>query len=267
MIIDAHLHLPSVKKGESFEDSKKKLLSDLKESKVDYAIVIPDNIHGAPIGDLDTSLKLFEKEKNIFLLGTIDIRIEGKETIDKLDKLMEVGKIKGIKIFPGHDPIYPIDEGLSPLYRLCIKYDYPLVIHTGCNSANPEAAKYNDPKYIVEIAKKYPKLKIVISHYFWPEVEYCYKLTIKLDNIYYDTSALADKEVLEETGEKIMRKFLTNTIEEKPSNVMFGTDYAMCNIKDHINLINSLKISKENKEKVFWKNAVKLYRLKLKIKN
>jgi predicted TIM-barrel fold metal-dependent hydrolase len=240
MIIDAHLHLPAVSKRFTFEKAKRKLLSDMKKSKVDYAILIPDNLHNSSIGDLDMCLKLIENEKKLFLLGTIDIRKEGKKWIDKLDYLLEKGKIKGIKIFPGHDPIYPTDKRLTPVYKLCIKQDCPIVIHTGWNSNHPEAAKYNDPKYIIKIAKKFPKLKIVISHYFWPEIEYCYKITRGFKNIYFDTSALADKEVVEKTDLGKIKRFLELSMKDNSKSVLFGTDYPMCNFKAHIDLINSL---------------------------
>jgi predicted TIM-barrel fold metal-dependent hydrolase len=138
------------------------------------------------------------------------------------------------------------------------------VIHTGWNSKNPRAAKYNDPKYIVNIARKFPKLKIVISHYFWPELDYCYKLTKNFKNIYYDTSALADNEVVEATGIEKIKEILVKTIKKKPDSVLFGTDYSMCSMEKHIALINSLKISRKEKEKVFYKNAAKLFKLRLK---
>lgn len=263
MIIDAHRHLPVVKEGSTFEKAKKKLFYDIKKNKINYAIMIPDNLHGSTIGDLDVSLELIKNDKKLFLLGTIDIRTEGKEWIKKLDSLFQKRKIKGIKIFPGHDPIYPTDKRLMPVYKLCIKYNYPIVIHTGWNSNHPEIAKYNNPKYITKIAKIFSKLKIIIAHYFWPEVEYCYKITRGYKNIYFDTSALANDEVIKETGLKKIKKVLEQSIKDDSESVLFGTDYAMCDTKEHIKLINSLNISKENREKVFWKNANKLFRLKI----
>lgn len=262
MIIDAHLHLPVLKKGATFEQSKKKLLADTK-NKIDYAILIPDNLHDSSIGDLDVSLELFEDEERIFLLGTINVRTEGKEWIDRLDSLFEEGRIQGIKIFPGHDPIYPTDERLDPVYELCLKHDSPIMIHTGWNSNHPEVAKYNDPKYIIETAQRYPELKIVIAHYFWPEVEYCYEITRGYKNIYFDTSGMADDEVIEATGLEKIKIALEKTIKDDPESVLFGTDYGMCDIASHINLINSLNISSEDKEKVFWQNAVGLFNLKI----
>lgn len=263
MIIDAHIHLPVVKSGVGFDfkAAKKKLISDMGHDNVDAVIMIPDNIRGSGIGDLDTCLKLVGRESNIFLLGTIDVRSDGKEWIDKLDQLFERDKIRGIKIFPGHDPIYPTDERLTPVYELCMKYDYPIVIHTGWNSNHPEVAKYNDPKHIIEVAKRFPELKIVIAHYFIPKVDYCYEITRGFKNIYFDTSALADGEVVREVGVNKIRDVLERTVKDDPESVLFGTDYAICGFREHIDLIDSLKISGKNKKRIFWKNAKKLFRL------
>lgn len=264
MTIDSHLHLPPVNDDKDFKKAKKKLLSKMDEAGIDYAIVIPDSIQGSDIGDLDTVLDLVEGEERLFALGAMDVKNQGSDWLDKLDKLLEKGKIKGIKIFPGHEPIYPTDERFKPLYELLSKYNYPLVVHTGPNPDEPEAAKYNDPKYIVEVAQDFPNLRIVIAHYFWPRVQYCYETTREYENIYYDTSALADKEVLEKTGEKEVKDVLKKTIDADAQSVLFGTDFSMCDFEAHLNLVDSLVISESARERILWKNASNLFNLGLK---
>ena len=261
MIIDAHLHLPVVSETRTYAQAKKALLTDLEKHHIDYAILIPDNFPNSPIGDVDTCLKLVEGEPNLFLMGTIDIQCHGEAWIRKLETLIIERKIVGMKIFPGHDPIYPTDPRLFPVYALCQRYGVPMVIHTGWNSGHPEVAKYNDPKYIVQVAQDYPSLKIVIAHYFWPEVEYCYALTHAYPNIYFDTSGLADQEVIQATGLVKIQSVLVKTLNDNPEKVVFGTDYAMCDHQDHIDLIMALPVSAEVQEQIFWRNAVKLFKL------
>lgn len=264
MIIDSHLHLPALKEGKTLADAKEELLQELKKNNVDYAILIPDNTPVSEIGSLDEVLGLVEDERSLFAMGTIDIQRDREPHIRKLDCLFRTRRIVAVKIFPGHDPIYPTDKRLVPVYELCIKHDLPVVIHTGANSRNPEPAKYNDPKYIVKVAKRFSRLKIVIAHYFWPQVEYCHKLTKPYANIYFDTSGLADDEVVEETGIDKIRNVLTLTARQRPHSVVFGTDYSMCSIKKHIALIKSLPIPAESKERIFFKNSIRLFKLKLK---
>jgi len=264
MLIDCHLHLPALKEGKTLTDSKRELLQELKKDNVDYAILIPDNTPVSEIGTLEEVLSLVENDRHLFVMGTIDIQKDKEPHVRKLDRLFQSGRIVAVKIFPGHDTHYPTDKRLIPVYSLCIKYDLPIVIHTGASSGNPKAAKYNDPKHIVKIAKKFPELKIVIAHYFYPKVEYCYETTKPYKNIYFDTSGLADDEVIEETGFDNVKRILTLTAKERPYNVVFGTDYAMCNIKKHIALIESLAVPRELKEMIFSGNSIKLFRLKLK---
>jgi Tat protein secretion system quality control protein TatD with DNase activity len=73
MIIDSHLHLHSAKGERTLEDSKRKLLHELKKEHVDYAILIPDNMPTLEIGSLDEVLRLVENERRLFVMGTIDI--------------------------------------------------------------------------------------------------------------------------------------------------------------------------------------------------
>jgi predicted TIM-barrel fold metal-dependent hydrolase len=261
MIIDSHLHLPALRGGMTLADSKKELLQELKKNNVDYAIIIPDNRPVSEIGSLAEVLDLVERHKNLFVMGTIDIQRDKELHIRKLDLLFRTKRIVAVKIFPGHDTIYPTDKRLVPVYELCTKYDLPIVIHTGASSRNPEPAKYNDPKHIVKVAKRFPKLKIVIAHYFWPKVKYCHELTKSYANIHFDTSGLADDEVVEETGLDKIKKVLTLTVEQRPCNVAFGTDYAMCNIRKHIELIESLRIGGRTKDRIFSENAIKLFHL------
>jgi hypothetical protein len=259
MIVDSHLHLPSLKGGKTLADSRKELLKELRKNNVDYAIVIPDNRPVSEIGSLDEVLTLVEHDRNLYVMGTIDIQKRNyiRQT-RKLADLFQTGRIVAAKIFPGHDPIYPTDKRLTPLYELCVRHDLPVVIHTG----GKKQSKYNNPKCIVKIAQKHPKLKIVIAHYFFPWVEYCHEITKPYENIYFDTSGLADEEVIAATGLNKIKRILTQTAKERPDNIVFGTDYAMCSISKHITLIESLPMAPKYKERIFSANSIRLFRLR-----
>lgn len=264
MIIDCHQHLPSLEKTWTLEKSKAELLEELRRSKVDYAILIPDNTPKSDIGGLDQVLQIVKGDKQLYVMGTIDIQKRNYASqAQKLALLFQAESIVAVKIFPGHDTIYPTDKRLLPVYELCINHDLPIVIHTGASPKHPEQAKYNDPKFIIKIAEKFPALKIVIAHYFYPRVGYCYELTKAYENIYFDTSGLADEEVIADTGLAKIKEVLILTASERPNNVIFGTDYAMCSIRKHIELVESLEIERQIKDKIFSENAIKLFHLKL----
>ena len=264
MIIDAHVHISIFdNNASSLQGAFDLLLEEMKKNGIDSAIIIPDNIEGSDnIADLNKAIDLIGDRKNLFLLGSPQIIQRGSGELEKYQKLLEEGKIKGIKFFPGHDPYYPTDERCLPYYELCEKLDVPVLFHTGENSGDSECAKWNDPKYIVEVAKKYPKLKIIITHYYWPKMDYCYEITKDIQNIYFETAAMADAEVVEKSGgiEKV-REILKRTITDRPNRVIFGTDWPMCKIEEHIELVKSLGLGEDAESMILMGNAVKAYRL------
>lgn len=262
MIIDSHVHISYIKQKRKFLDIKKELLLSMQENRVNRAIIIPDNVPNSNCCDLDTLVPLIKNDRNLFMLGTLKVSKVTKVNIYKINNLFKKRLIYGFKIFPGHDPVFPTDKRWIPIYKLCIRHKYPLVIHTGINSDNKRSAKYNNPKYITKIAKLYPELKIIISHYFWPKLDYCFLETNGFKNIYFDTSGLADSEVVRISGGiKKIKDILIKTIRRDRQSVIFGSDWPMTNIKQHIQLINSLSLTKEEKKDIFFRNAQRVFRV------
>ena len=76
-------------------------------------------------------------------------------------------------------------------------------------------------------------------------------------NVYFDLSSIAD-------DNSIAMKFcelLSQQIHEMPECFLFGSDYESCDIKEHIDFIDKLRISDIEKERIFYSNAKRLYRL------
>ncbi len=75
---------------------------------------------------------------------------------------------------------------------------------------------------------------------------------------------MADSEVVEATGgwDKVL-KILKKTVLKKPDNIVFGTDWPMCPIDKHIELIKEMKLGTEMEEKIFFLNAVNLFKLEI----
>lgn len=234
----------------------------MKINKVAQVIIIPDNTPNPQCANLDAVIELIKNEPKLAMIATLKAEQINSNNLKKIEKLFLKKQALGFKIFPGHDPVYPIDKRWLPIFKLCQKYNLPLIIHTGINSGNWSVAKYNDPKHIIKIAKKFKNLKIIIAHYFWPKLDYCFKITAGFDNIYFDTSALADPEIVKESGGiKKIREILTKTVRRRSNSVLFGTDWPIGNLKKHIDLINSLPITSWEKQNIFFRNAKFLFRL------
>ncbi len=260
LIIDCHRHLSINEENKTYEDAAKALVLDMEKNGVSKSVIIADNVERSGTADIETLFRIFDSHEEISLIGAVNPFDQPEGKLANIEKFILAKKIIGLKLYNGHDKIYPTDKRCFSTYELCNKFKVPVIMHTGANSGDSETAKFNDPKMIIEIANKFPRLKIVISHYFWPRLEYCYEMTKDTPNIFFDTSALADKEVIDESGgvQKV-KEILKKTIRNRNDSVLFGTDYGMCKTKDHIDLINSLEITDDLKDRIFSKNFLDLY--------
>ena len=67
------------------------------------------------------------------------------------------------------------------------------------------------------------------------------------------------------TGKEIIKDILEKTIIDNHSSVLFGSDFGMCDINAHIELIDGLNISDKLKKAIYYQNALKLYHLEIAI--
>lgn len=264
MIIDSHAHISIItKKDSNFDLVKQNLLKEMKLNKVSKTIIIPDNEQNPKCANLDAVIELTKNEPKLARIATLKANEIDGGNLKRIKKLFLKKLALGFKIFPGHDPVYPTDKRWLPIFKLCEEYNLPLIIHTGINSNNRSVAKYNDPKHIVKVATDFKNLKIIIAHYFWPKLDYCFKMTTNFNNIYFDTSALADPEIIKESGGlKKIREILAKTVRRRVNSVLFGTDWPIGGLKKHIGLINSLPIASEEKQKIFFHNVQFVFGLK-----
>lgn len=108
-----------------------------------------------------------------------------------------------------------------------------------------------------DVSKQYPNIKFICCHANYPEVTECVRQLKDCKNVFFDLSSIAD-DYLIAMG---FRKLLSQQIYEMPERFLFGSDYAGCDIKKHVDFINQLDISDIEKEMVFYNNAKRLYHL------
>jgi predicted TIM-barrel fold metal-dependent hydrolase len=57
------------------------------------------------------------------------------------------------------------------------------------------------------------------------------------------------------------------SLADNPSSIIFGTDYATCDRQQHIAWVNALPVSAETKEDIFWRNAIRVFKLRVQAGN
>jgi predicted TIM-barrel fold metal-dependent hydrolase len=261
MIIDSHVHLSTyAHEGLSFARIRDSLLASMHRNGISVSIVYPDSEPDTVVSDLDTTLSLVRGQSRLHLVGTAFIDSLDGKMVEKLTALAAEGVICGIKLYPGFETFYPDDPRCEPLYELCVRYDLPVVLHSGKTMNDPERLKYNHPHAIEKLARRVPQLRIVVAHFSQPALAECHDLVLAYSNVHVDISGLADPSVTDICATETIASVLMRVVTKRPEGVLFATDWPLCDVGAHIAMVRSLPVDDTVKEGVLWRNAERVFR-------
>lgn len=249
MIFDAHVHLPSNSEHTSLGQKKESLLRVMHKNEVSKCLVISDSSLASPIGSMQECAELFKDTDNVYVAGGISPLCDYDNQLVLLERYLDRRLIAGIKLFTGHEAFYLNDTRLRRIFDIAVKYDAPLLFHSGWDNAH-----YGNAHLAAEVAADYPKMKLVCCHCFYPHTDKSLSL-LKYDNVFFDLSSVADNA---RTSSEISQ-VIAGLISAAPERVIFGSDFPCCSQKAHIDFVKRLYLEKETESAVFSKNAEKLY--------
>ncbi|TSC88840.1 MAG: amidohydrolase 2 [Parcubacteria group bacterium Gr01-1014_3] len=270
MIIDAHTHItklentPFAKK--SYEEIRSALLAEMKKNKVDHALVIANWRGEDGTGpSTDTLIKLTEELSNLHVIGSLNVSEYTKQDLDRLEVLIRLKKIVGVKLYLGYQHFYPGDSVARPIYEMCDRLGVPVIFHTGDTLAYKTFAKvkYAHPLGVDEVAVDFPNLKIVIAHLGNPWMMDCAEVLYRNPNVYADISGLFLHDGFNSPYGKMTIQKIKELIaySQTPRKLIFGTDWPLAGPKEYIKYVKKLGISKTDMEYVMYKNAAKLFKI------
>lgn len=159
-------------------------------------------------------------------------------------------KIYGIKFHPACSHLKVTNNKLIPYFKICEKYDLPFVCHTALD-------EYSSIIYLQKVAIKYPNIKFIAAHM---ELLSDHKFTIERMketlNLYCDTAWV---------DPSITKIIIKNKLIDR---FIFGTDDpidGVCTLDNpiYVNYMNNkMRISKKNFEKIMYKNAMYIFKIK-----
>ena len=158
--------------------------------------------------------------------------------------------IKGVKIHPDYQGTFIDDDGYIEILKCAIDYDLIVVTHAGVDDEYKDEPVRCPPELIKKVISKVNHDKFVLAHYgahkMWEQV---YDI-LAGENVYFDTAF-----TLHEIDKDLFIKILEKHGEDK---VLFATDCPWRDIRDDVKIINSFNLKEETKDKIFYKNALKL---------
>ena len=253
-LIDVHVHL-YLTENMSLEDRWRLKYSE--EYGIDTLIVSVLGSWGTrtplyspdPLDFKEGNRKLYEfmrkhnGKTKIYGYVTVNQAFE-KEAIEEIKKGIEYYGFVGLKILA---PFRCTDPSTFKIVEKALEYNVPILIHTYHKRPQKLAGQNpSDSKDVALLSKMYPEAKIIMAHIGGGgDWEYALK-AIKDSNAFVDIGGSGCDFGMIEKAVEILGE----------DRVLFGTDL---NISTGVAKFFEANITENQREKIAWKNAVKIF--------
>lgn len=229
------------------------LKESMKKSGIDYSVVLPVATKASQVDTINKLSAEINGVNNIYFAGAIHPDSENIEEI--LDYIKSIG-LFGIKIHPDYQGVRFDDERYIRIMKAAAQRDLITVTHAGIDVGYPDDI-HCTPDMVLNVLDKLKGIidnKLVLAHMggFGLAGEVLDKLIGK--PVYMDTAAVLSyypykcREIIKRHG---------------ADKILFATDSPWANQKEFVDIINSMDFTSEELEKIFYKNAAELMKIKV----
>lgn len=250
-----------------FDPDGSALLKRMETAGVDKTVILPldwENIYGRPEKDIMAQNRAYaalsqKYPDKIIVFFSIH---PGRENAAQLFKAaVKHEGIKGLKLYPPTG-FYPDDRVCTPLYKICLSYDLPVLFHGMASSMSKK--QYCHPDGFTKLAVKFPGLKIIIAHAGGPEwAEQAIEACQQHKNIYLDISGLQSATNKDSFITSIRYLFDSLGSFEK---VLFGTDSpifnGICETGEMVNRIHKSDVPQKELSNLLGNTGCRILKLK-----
>ncbi len=234
MIIDIHNHVGRAIDGKSQTISQ--LRANMKRLGITHSVIFPFNEPGNLV---EASRRLLEyRGRNIIPFLRFDPKTPNP---DAIAKELEENEYKGVKLHPKAQKFDAADKRYYDFYKTIQRFKIPLLFHT-----KKETKRNMDPDRIAALARKFPKLNIILGHYASMSMDALAYIKTR-NNLYAETSIFSS----DGTFDLILKA--TN-----PKRILFGSDSPYSSQEIELMKIKIAKITRQQREDILYNNAARL---------
>lgn len=277
MVIDVHTHaefMEPMYKGDEVTRQRKEIMgreflgySDISmalfqmdHAGIDKRVLLPLDLttqYGCTIVSNDEMKELVGEAPERFI-GFASVDPRRKDAPEVLEHAFKNLGLCGLKLNPCKQAFFPADPMMDPIYKLCQKYNKPIMFHAGMSWEPNCLMKYGHPLNFEEAAQRYPEMRMCMAHFGWPWAVETAALILKYPNLYTDTAAL-----YMDSPEAFMDQIFNRTwgplwFEHNfADKVMFGSNnprFRSARIKRGL---DSIEMREETREKLLGGNALR----------
>lgn len=221
------------------------LKTEMEKDGVDISVVLSIATNKKQQTNVNNYAKSINGEKSIFAFGSV--HPDADNVYEELERIKEMG-LKGVKFHPEYQGFYVDDEKMKPIYKKISALGLITVFHSGYDYGY--APPYHCMPDNLLNALKWFDSPVVAAH--WGGVNCGVEVIKKLcgKDVWFDLSF----------GYAAMPKAIAQEILDKhtPDKVIFASDMPWHRPSWEKQLIETLDLSSDDKDKIYYKNALKL---------
>ena len=236
-ICDAHVHLGESGPWQPHMNSTiyvDKLVRLLNKYEVERAVVFPNPNVGDKYPQMNDYIAKSVKKhpKRLVGFGRVDPRRE--YAVQELNRIKNHLKLTGLKLHPMVECFRPDHPFFNKFFQKTNELNLPILFHTGDG--------FSSPGLILKIAKKYPKLPIILGHL----KEAALGVMKQCENVYVETSGTSPD-------------FVELSADIDQGRILFGSDVPYYRYPTQIIIIETAEISQKVKRKILCENFQRLF--------
>jgi len=236
-ICDAHVHLGKSGPWQPYINPTiymDELIRLFDKYNVEQAIVFPNPNVGDEYPKMNDYIaeSVRKHPKKLIGFGRVDPRRE--DAIKELIRIKNGLGLTGIKLHPMVECFRPDHPFFEKFFKKTNALNLPILFHSGDG--------FSSPGLILKIAKKYPKIPIILAHLREASVN----ALRECENVYVETSGT-------------LPDFIELSVDIDENRILFGSDVPYYRYPTQIAIVEAAQISQKYKRKIFYENFQKLF--------
>lgn len=143
-------------------------------------------------------------------------------------------RLRGITVSPANQDFHPTDSRAMRIYAAAERLGMPLLVHSGSHFTEQSKLEYARPYLYDEVARAFPKLRIVIAQLGQPWVDETICLLAKHQHVFADVSGLLSRPW--QAYNALTSAHQYGVIDK----LLFGSDFPYTNATDCIEALYSI---------------------------
>lgn len=189
------------------------------------------------------------------------VDIFGPDPVERVRHWITRRGFRGVSLRPfmiGQPAVHP---AYDPIFEICSELGVPVSIHTSANWTRTRPSDLGHPRYLDDVACRYPELTLIMSHAGYPWVLEACLVAWKHPNVYLELGAHRPRYFTAPgAGWEPLLRFGATTIKDK---VVYGTGAFLIgrSCKLLCDEMRALPLPEDVLEAWLWRNAARLFAL------